>query len=97
MTQALSTIYGIGGLAALLIVGAMHARVMLRHRAALRKALSYCRRDADGNLYVMDPQKGTMHRLDDLMLKRALGPAPDRTPRQQKKVRRRVRQALGAR
>lgn len=34
-----------------------------RARAWQKKALSYVRRDSNGNLYAQDPQTGTWHRL----------------------------------
>lgn len=68
----------------------------IRERRTVSKALSYCRRDADGVLYVMDPQKGTWHRLDNILAERAAGKS-EATPRQRKKIRRQLREVLGAR
>jgi hypothetical protein len=79
------------------VVGLIAAAVLyVRKRLRRAKALSYCRRDAQGNIYVQDPQHGTWHRLDNLLVKRAIGEIPDVTPRHRKRVRRQLRQAMRA-
>lgn len=85
------------GILALAVVAVIRTVEKVRDRVRAQKALSYCRRAADGTIYVTDPQTKTVHRLDDLLVKRVVGETPTITPRQQKRVRRQVRQALGAR
>lgn len=70
------------------------AQIARRDRA---RALAHLRKVEDGTIYVRDPQTHTLHRLDDLLVKHVAGDSPSVTPRQQKKIRRQVRQALGAR
>jgi hypothetical protein len=89
-------VYMLGGVMALAVAAVAMVAALLRARATRKKALSYLRRAKDGNVYVIDPQTGTLHRLDDQIVKRLLGDQPQATPRQQKKIRRQVRQALGA-
>jgi hypothetical protein len=97
MLETLINVYGAVSVLALLAVAVHRGLGTLRRRAELRKALQFCRRAADGTVYVTDPQTGTAHRLDDLLSKRVLGDRPSVSSRQQRKVRRRVQQLLGAR
>lgn len=80
-------------LVALVSLMVLHRRDAERTRT---EALSYVRVGRGGTRYAVDPQTGTLHRLDDLLVKYAIGERPDVTPRQHRKIRRRVRQALGA-
>lgn len=93
MIELAVRIYTVLGVLVLAIVAGMRCLEILRARAVRRKALSYCRRDAEGNVYVMDPQKKTWHRLDNLLVQRVCGDLPKITPRQKRKVRARIQQA----
>jgi hypothetical protein len=67
----------------------------VKARLYTQKALSYCRRATDGEIYVTDPKTGTAHKLSDLLVKRALGAVPHASRRQRRKVQAHVRRALG--
>lgn len=87
----------LAGWIAILSAGLLGGALVLRARAAkLTHALSYCRRAADGELYVTDPQTGTVHKLGDLIAKRRLGTPPEMTPRQRRKAVRGLRRAIRA-
>lgn len=77
------------------LVGLLLAHVVLaKRRATVRKAFSYCVRSATGEIYVTDPQTGTVHKLQDLIAQR-IAPGKDaRTPRQKKRARRQLRRVL---
>lgn len=77
------------------LVGLLVAHVVLaRRRAMVRKAFSYCVRSASGEVYVTDPQTGTVHKLRDLLAQRISPKKDDRSPRQRRLARRNLRRAL---
>lgn len=96
MIEALILIYVALGAAVILTLAAVTGVKSFNAARLQRKALSYLRRAEDGTLYVIDPESGALHRLDDQLVKRIVGEQKGVTGRQQKKIRLRVRQALGA-
>lgn len=90
-------VYALGGSLALLAVVVLSTVAALRAKRRHEKLLSFLRRAEDGTLYVQDPETGTLHRLDDQLVKSVVGERAELSPRQHRKVRRQVRHALGAR
>jgi hypothetical protein len=73
-------------------------RLLDRWRAAKRRRvmLSFCHRDAAGNIFIQDPQTGALHNFRDLMERRIVSGTDERTARQKRRARRDVRRQVRA-
>jgi hypothetical protein len=65
----------------------------IRRHVYRRKMLSFCMRDSNGEIYIVDPQTGTAHNFSKLLTER-MTPYKPRSPRQSKRARSRFRRHL---
>ena len=70
------------------------AVVLIRRKLYLRKCMSFVRRGADGQLYAIDPQTGTAHRLFFSAVDGSVSLAPRLTKADRKKAKRLMRRIM---